>query len=84
MKKTGLRDRCCICGAEVASCNNPEPVRDGNESCCDLCGLLVRGARYQMARLRPEMRVEYQARLREMSYEALKGELLNTPDVLEY
>ena len=84
MKKTGLRDRCCICGADAVSCNNPEPVRDGNENCCDLCNLLVRGARYQMARLRPEMRVEYQVRLREMSYEALKGELLNTPDVLEY
>jgi len=84
MKKTDLRDRCCICGAEVASCNNPDPIRDGNENCCDLCNLLVRGTRYQMSRLRPELRAEYQTRLREMPYEALEETLLNTPDVLEY
>ena len=84
MKKTDLHDRCCICGAEVVCYNNPEPIRDGTLNCCDLCGLLVRGARWQMGRLAPELRQGYQAKLRGMPYEALKEELLNTPDVLQY
>ena len=84
VRKKGVYARCCICGAEVEAYHNPDPIRDGNESCCDLCNLLVRGARWQMGRLSPELWENYREKLRGLSYEELKEELLNTPEVVEY
>ena len=76
-------NRCCICGSKTIACNNPEPIRDGTLDCCDRCNLLVREARCQMFRMGEKERKAYEGRLRKLSYEALKEELLDPSDALQ-
>ena len=66
---------CCLCGAERCSYNNPEPIRDDTQDCCDECNLLVRKARRKAWSLPVEEYAAYVQRLHSMSYTELVEEL---------
>ena len=73
--KMGWSDRCCICGRNVTSYNNPEPLRSGELDCCNACNQLVCEARKRAYALEAKERDEYLSYLRELDYEALCIEL---------
>lgn len=73
----GWSEQCCICGADVVSYNNPDPIRDGACSCCNDCNQLVREARLRIFRLPDNEKQPYMDDLKKMSYLRLKEELFD-------
>lgn len=62
---------CCLCGSEKPSYNNPEPLRDSAQNCCNSCNRLVISARKKISQLPLEEREAYLLRLRSMTYAKL-------------
>ncbi|MBP3656525.1 MAG: hypothetical protein J6K32_07515 [Clostridia bacterium] len=67
-------ERCCLCGAAVMPYNNPDPVRDGSQDCCNACNRLVIRARRRWYDQPEAERGAYVLRLRSMTYEELVAE----------
>ncbi|MBQ2990195.1 MAG: hypothetical protein IJD60_02755 [Clostridia bacterium] len=69
----GWTERCCICGRNVVSYHNPDPVREGEkENCCTACNELVVRARMEMFGMQPADREAHIRALRGMTYLQLK------------
>ena len=72
----GWTEVCCLCGRHVISWNNPDPLMDDTENCCEECNLLVRAARMKIFYKAEGERDAYEQMLRSLHYEELKKELL--------
>lgn len=67
--------RCCLCGSVRNVYHNPDPLRSGEEDCCDACNMLVRAARRRLFFMEDGAQAAYIARLRAMSHAQLLEEL---------
>lgn len=74
-KYSGPSEICCLCRRRVPSYNNPDPLMDGTEDCCDECNQLVKAARVKIFYMEESKRNAYEQKLRTLSYEELKKEL---------
>lgn len=72
---TSQSNICCLCGRNVPSWNNPEPLRSGDQDCCEMCNRLVGTARIRLSGLPDAQRPQYLSALRAMSYSQLYREL---------
>ncbi len=74
-RRLGWSDRCCLCGQPGDAYNNPDPLRDGEDNCCNACNRLVMAARRKLAFMPEEERRAQSQRFRALPYESLREEL---------
>ena len=74
-ERLGWTEICCICGARVVCWNNPDPLRDGKDNCCEACNRLVIAARRKIFEMQEGERKAYTQMLRDLPLESLKEAL---------